>query len=161
MKTIQAKLEQAQLLIAQCLAEMSSEQKPRRLQKIISSPAKSGKPKQDNIAEIVNKIKNHTLSEKIDKNILDKKDMAGKILLPFYICYKFFPNQLLTSGDIEKITDQLGVKIKTPNVSKAITGSLLRYLATDSTRVKGKATPYKLNRKGVKYFESILSSQDE
>jgi hypothetical protein len=161
MNNIQTKLEQAQMLIAQCLAELPSDHKASRQQKIILPATKTSKPKQNNIAEIVNKIKNHTSSEKIDKNILDKKDMAGKILLPFYICYKFFPSELLTSGDIEKITDQLGVKIKTPNVSKAIKETLLRYLSTDLTRVKGKATPYKLNRKGVKYFETILNSKDE
>lgn len=113
------------------------------------------------ILEIVNKIKNSDEADAIETNVLDKSAVAGRILLPFFICSKYFPTQRLTSGDVEKITSELGVKIKTSNVSKAITNSLLKYLDGDSTRKKGKAVSYKLNRKGVKYFESLLAGDNE
>jgi len=114
----------------------------------------------DPILPIVNKIKNCEESEKIEKQILDKTSMHGRILLPFYICYKYFTHQGLTSGDIEKVTSELRVKVQTPNVSRAISESLQKYLDGDSTRIKGKAVFYKLNRKGARYFESLLN-QDE
>ena len=113
------------------------------------------------VLTIVNKIKNCTEADKIEAQILDKSAVAGRILLPFFICYKYFPQQTLTSGDVAKITGELRVKIKTPNVSKAITNSLQKYLDGDSTRQKGKAVCYKLNRKGAKYFGSILTANEE
>ena len=94
--------------------------------------------------------------KEIEKEVLDKNSIQNRVLLPFYICYKYFPEQGLTSGNIEKITEELGVRVRTPNVSNAITNSLWKYLAGDSSRKKGKAGVYRLNRKGVNYFESIL-----
>lgn len=105
---------------------------------------------------ITNKIKDSDEFEEIEKEVLDKNSVTNRVLLPFYFCYKYFPEQGLTSGDIEKITNGLGVRVRTPNVSKAITNSLLKYLAGDSSRKKGKPVVYKLNRKGFNYFESIL-----
>lgn len=110
---------------------------------------------------IVNKIKNCGENEKIEKEILDKISIPGRVLLPFYICYKYFPQQGLTTGDVSKITSELRVGIKTPNVSKAITDSLQKYLEGDSTRMRGKAVVYKLNRKGAKYFESLLNADEK
>lgn len=78
-------------------------------------------------------------------------------MLPFYICYKYFPDRGLTTGDIEKITAELRVKVQTPNVSKAISGSLQKYLFGDARRVKGKAIHYRLSRKGAQYFEGLIA----
>jgi hypothetical protein len=111
---------------------------------------------QNLIMDIVNKIKNCEESDKIETQVLDKDDQEGRILLPYYISYKYFSNRPLTSGDIEKITEELGVKIKAPNVINKIKKSLLKYLDSMSPRKKGKPTLFKLNRKGVKRFEEIL-----
>ena len=117
---------------------------------------KEEKKKKDINLLIVNKIKDCDEFEEIEKEVLDKNSIQNRVLLPFYICYKYFPEQGLTSGNIEKITEELGVRVRTPNVSNAITNSLWKYLAGDSSRKKGKAVVYRLNRKGVNYFESIL-----
>jgi len=109
--------------------------------------------------EIVNKIKNCQEAEKIETEILDKNTLLGRVLLPFYICYKYFPEQGLTTGDVEKITDQLRTRVKIPNVSNAVAGPLWKYLAGDSSRVKGKVVVYKLNRKGATFFESLLNAK--
>ncbi len=113
------------------------------------------------IVTIVKKIKDCDEADKIEAEILDKTAQSGRVLLPFFICHKYFPQQTLTTGDIEKITSELGVKVKTSNVSTAITKSLQKYLDGSSTRKKGRAVSYKLNRKGAKYFESLLTSNEE
>jgi hypothetical protein len=115
---------------------------------------------QNLIMDIVNKIKNCEESDKIETQVLDKNEQEGRILLPYYISYKYFSNRPLTSGDIEKITGELGVKIKAPNAAKEIKKSLLRYLSSDFPRKKGRPTPYKLNRKGAKRFKEILNFKD-
>jgi hypothetical protein len=116
---------------------------------------------QDFIMDIVNKIKNCEKSDKIETQVLDKNDQAGRILLPYYISYKYFFNRCLTTADVEKITGELGVKIKAPNVANKIKKSLLKYLNSDSSRKRGRPTPYKLNRKGAKHFEEILKTSEE
>lgn len=116
---------------------------------------------QDLIMDVVNKIKNCGESNKIETQVLDKNNQEGRILLPYYISCKYFSKQPLTSGDIEKITGELGVRIKYSNVTKKIKKSLLGYLYSDTPRKKGKPTLYKLNRKGVKHFEEILGAEEE
>jgi hypothetical protein len=115
----------------------------------------------DPILLIVNKIKDCEESEKIYAQVLNKISLPARVLLPFYICYKYFPEQGLTTGDIEKITSELRVRVKVPNVSKAVAGSLQKYLAGDSTRKRGKTSRYKLNLKGAKYFESLLNPNEK
>ncbi len=154
------KLNEIKVLADECLVALSSH---------LSKPKSSGTKKTvkkdtdfDNyVLLIVNKIKNCGENEKIEKEILDKISIPGRVLLPFYICYKYFPQQGLTTGDVSKITSELRVGIKTPNVSKAITDSLQKYLEGDSTRMRGKAVVYKLNRKGAKYFESLLNADEK
>jgi len=150
------KLSEIKRLAEEGLAALSGKHVPKEKQTFRKKEAKE-EALSDPILLIVNKIKNCEESEKIEKEILDKTSVHGRILLPFYICYKYFPQQGLTTGDIEKITSELRVKVQTPNVSKAISDSLQKYLDGNSTRVKGKAVVYKLNRKGAKYFESLLS----
>lgn len=111
----------------------------------------------DLILAIVNKVGDCGESEKIQNKILDQKDMEAKILLCFYISYKYFKNEWLTTGDIEKITSGLGTKIAVGNVSNKIKSNLRQYLESGSVRRKGSPTPYRLNRKGAKYFESLLN----
>lgn len=158
-QTLITKLNQIKSLSEECLAVLSKGP----ASKIKSAPLKEKKDKgaSDYILSIVNKIKNCNEVDEIETKILDKTALPGRILLPFYICYKYFPEQGLTTGDIEKITSELRMKVKTPNVSKTISNSLHKYLEGDSTRVKGKPVVYRLNRKGAKYFESFLKPDEE
>jgi len=110
----------------------------------------------DLILSIVNKVGDCDESEKIQSKVLDQKNMEAKILLCFYISYKYFKNAWLTTGDIEKITSGLGAKIAVGNVSNKIKGELRQYLESGAVRKRGQPTPYRLNRKGSKRFEAIL-----
>jgi len=153
-----AKLNEIKSLADECLASLGNVPKKQRQ----SSVKKSTKDDTDDyILSIVNKIKNCEEADKIEEKILDKVSIPGRVLLPFYVCYKYFPRQGLTTGGVARITSELRVGVKTPNVSKAIAESLQKYLEGNSTRVKGKAVIYKLNRKGAKYFESLLSADEE
>jgi len=114
----------------------------------------------DLILAIVNKVGDCAESEEIQNKVLDQKSMETKILLCFYISFKYFKNEWLTTGDVEKITSGLGTKIAVGNVSNKIKSKLRQYLESRSVRKKGLRTPYRMNRKGVKYFESILNSKE-
>lgn len=155
---LKKKLNQAKKIIDECLIELD----------MVDSAEISGKkqslpnlktPKESHIVGIVNKINNCVESENIELKILRKTSQTGKILLPFYICNKYFPAQRLTTGDIERITSELGVKISSANVAHKIKDSLRKYLESEATRVRGRVIWYKLNRKGCQYFESLISEK--
>lgn len=151
MTNLKNRLEQIQSLVGECLLEISSMKSKSSL-----TPKKLQRQGGGNIIAIVNKIKNCSECDKIEKNILDKVGMPGRIILPFYICHKYFPQEQLTTGDVEKITKELGVKVITSNISNAIKNDLHKYLESGTTRVKGAKTYYKLNRRGLIFFESLL-----
>jgi len=112
------------------------------------------------ILSIVNKIGECEESKVIQSKILDQKSMEGKILLCLYISYKYFKNAWLTTGDIAKITSELGIKIDVRNITNKMK-KLRRYLESGATRKKGQPTPYRLNHKGVKRFEEIVHPQEK
>ena len=159
-QTLFAKLNEIKKLAEEGLAVLSGDHVPKRKQ-ISKKENKKDGAFPDSILLIVNKIKDCEESEKIDAQVLNKISLPARVLLPFYICYKYFPEQGLTTGDIEKITSQLRVRVKVPNVSKAVAGSLQKYLAGDSIRGRGKTSRYKLNLKGAKYFESLLNPNEK
>jgi len=157
MNNLENKLKQIQSLVIDCLSEVSSD-KPKAFVANKTKQTKTDTATEDKIMKVVNKVKNCNETEKIEKQILDKRAMEGKIILPFYICNKYFPTYTLSTGDIEKITAELSVRIKASNVRKAIRESLYKFLDTNQRRKSGILTPYKLNRKGFKHFESLLES---
>lgn len=110
------------------------------------------------ILGIVNKIGECEESDAIQRNILDKKSMEGKILLCFFIANKYFKNAWLKTGEIEKITSDLGVKIDARNVTNKIK-ELRQLLESGAARKKGQPTPYRLNRNGIKRFYIILGDK--
>lgn len=110
----------------------------------------------DLILSIVNKVGDCDESEEVQSKVLDQKSMEAKILLCFYISYKYFKNTWLTTGDIEKITSGLDAKIAVGNVSNKIKGELRQYLESGAVRKQGQPTPYRLNRKGTKRFNEII-----
>lgn len=145
------KLETAAALIAECLLELGSGARE-GLPKVL---AKKDTPTPDLNLSIVNKIGDCDETEVIQKKILDTRGAEGRVLLAFYISYKYFGNEWLSSGDIEKITSDLGVKIDKKNVSNYL-AALRKYLESGAARKKGQPTPYRMNRNGVKRFEEIL-----
>ncbi len=97
---------------------------------------------------IANKAKDCNESEHIQKKVLDVRNPEAKVLMCFYVSYKYFGNAWLTSGDVERITSELGVKIATGNASNYIK-ALRANLESGKARKKGSATPCRLNRSKV------------
>src|SRR5580704_9536713 len=76
------------------------------------------------LAAIVNHVKSCEEAELIGKNILDKSDRVPQVLLPLYIVHEHMGNVAgLTSGDVSKVTAELGIRIGVPNASTMLSGS--------------------------------------
>jgi hypothetical protein len=107
------------------------------------------------IAGVVNFIKDDDQFNDIESNVLDKQNRLPRILMCMYYAAKFQDDAFLTTGQVEKITDQLGVKIKKSNVGSSIKENL-KYFHSKNTRKQGQVVYYKLSRNGEKEFERIL-----
>lgn len=131
--------------------------KPSRSPKAQAKPDDSTEAERPNLAEIVNLVKNCDEADVIETQILDRTSQVNRILLPLYIVHEHLNNAFgLSSGDINKITVDLGIPIKSPNVSKTLATSASRYVMGDKIRKAGRATRYKLSRRGLRYFNSVL-----
>lgn len=104
---------------------------------------------------MANSITNCEEAELIQNKVLDSRNLEARILLCFFISDKYFGNAWLTSGNIERITSELGVKVSSANASTKLK-SLRAYLESGKVRKNGLPTPYRLNRSGQKRFENIL-----
>lgn len=107
---------------------------------------------------IVNHTKSCDEAESIETRILDQPDQLPRVLLPMYIVYEHMGNAHgLTSGQISKVTVQLGVPVKLPNVSKTLSGAATKYIIGDTVRKAGQAVRYKLSRRGHTYMKEFIS----
>ncbi|MGA2092289.1 MAG: hypothetical protein ABSH16_02630 [Sedimentisphaerales bacterium] len=114
----------------------------------------------DHITEIVNKIKDCEESDVIEKYIIDKTSEVNRVLLPLYIIHEYMENTIaLQSGEISKITKELGIPISQPNVSRSLSGSASRFVMGDRTRKASHVVKYKLNRRGLKYMKEIIKGK--
>jgi len=112
------------------------------------------------IAAIANTVKSCDESGVIEAKILDRSSQVDRTLLSLYIVHKYLePKGGLTSGDINRVTTQLGIPISTANASKTLSGTASRYVMADAVRKKGIAVRYCLSRKGLQYLESVLERQ--
>lgn len=126
--------------------------------------ARESQPQETNdyITKIVNEIKQCNEAEKIEKNILDCSSRVDKILLPLYIVHKYMDNSIgLQSGEISKISRQLGIPVSQPNASMALSGVASRYVMGDKVRKGKTAVKYKLNRRGIKYIQSVIEGKTD
>ncbi|KAA3643216.1 MAG: hypothetical protein DWQ07_22125 [Chloroflexi bacterium] len=116
-----------------------------------------------NYTQIINLVKNVDEAEEIERYILDRTSQVDRSLLPLYIVHQYLDNSLsLSSGDISKITTDLGIPISVANASRTLSGTASRYVIGDKVRKKGRTIKYKLSRRGVKYLKSVISgSSDE
>lgn len=113
------------------------------------------------IAAIVNAVKNCDEADAIEEKILDKTSQVDRTLLPLYVMHEYIEGKLgLTSGDINRVTTQLGIPISTANASSTLSGTASRYVMADSVRKKGVPVRYTLSRKGAQYVKGILAGQD-
>lgn len=112
------------------------------------------------LTKIVELIKNSQDADAFAEHILDRSSTVDRILLPLYVVYTHKNNSFgLTSGEIGKITKDLGVPISMANVAHAFSGSASRYVIGDQIRKKGIAVRYRLSRKGFLYIKSIIENK--
>lgn len=110
-------------------------------------------------AAIANLTRSCEEAELLEARVLDKTALENKVLLPLFIAHKHVGEHVtLTSGDVNKITKQLGIPVDQAAASRCLGGSSL--VMGDSVRKKGRPVGYKLNRRGVKHFESLLSAEE-
>jgi len=108
-------------------------------------------------ARIVNLAKDCDEADKIETKILDRSSQVDRTLLPLYIVYEYLGNAFgLTSGEITKVTTDLGIPISQPNASSTLSGTASRYVIGDKVKKKGQPVRYKLSRRGVKYIKAVL-----
>lgn len=114
---------------------------------------------QPDLTVIVNLIKTCDEAESIEEQILDRASQVDRILLPLYVVHEYLDNKFgLTSGEVNKITTDLGIPVSQPNASRALSGTASRYVVGDSVRKKGRPVRYKLHRRGVQYLKSVIAA---
>ena len=100
--------------------------------------------------------------DEIETNILDRSSVVDRLLLPLYVAHEYVSEHLgFTSGEITKYLSQFGVNIAQPNVARNLSSSASRYVIGDTLRVKGKATHYRISRKGLAYIKSVIQGKSD
>jgi len=113
------------------------------------------------LASILKIAKDCEDADKIEKQILDRTSQVDRTLLPLYIVHEHLNNCVgLTTGEISKITKNLGIPIATPNVSHTLSGTASRYVMGDKLKKRGQPVRYKLSRRGVKYVKAVLEGTE-
>lgn len=109
------------------------------------------------IMAVVNAISDADNHQIIEKNILKKVNQLNRILLVFYFAHEINKNVGITTGDIQAVTHQMGIRIKNTNAGKCIKDNA-KYFAAENVRKRGAVVKYKINRKGIEEFERIIAS---
>ena len=124
-------------------------------------PTERGAPSEAvDYAKIVNLVKECDESEAIEERILDRSSQVDRTLLPLYIVHEYLDNGFgLTSGEISKVTTDLGIPISQPNASSTLSGTGSRYVIGDKVKKKGQPVKYKLSRRGLKYLKAVLEGK--
>lgn len=114
---------------------------------------------QPDIARIVAVIKECDEAEAIEGKVLAKRDVLNRVLMCLWAVHKYINPMLgLTSGEVESITDQLGVKVAMSHASTTLSDRARSYVTADSVRRRGAPVRYRLNRRGVQAFDGVLSA---
>jgi hypothetical protein len=125
------------------------------------APKKEASPETVDYAEIVNLVKDCDEAQAIEEHILDRSSQVDRTLLPLYIVYEYLENKFgLTSGEVSKVTTDLGIPISQPNASRTLAGTASRYVIGDKVKKKGQTVRYKLSRRGVKYLKAVLEGKE-
>jgi NADH dehydrogenase/NADH:ubiquinone oxidoreductase subunit G len=137
-------------------------QKARRRATPVNKAAKTEAPSEAiDYAEIVNLVKDCDEAEAIEEQILHRASQVNRVLLPLYIVYKYLDNaQGLTSGEVSKVTTDLGIRVSQPNASRTLSGTASPYVIGDKVKKKGQPVRYKLSRRGVKYLKAVLEGKE-
>ena len=114
-----------------------------------------GKP---DLNEIVTLVKNCDEADVIERQILDRAAQVDRTLLPIYIVHEHLDNAFgLTSGEVNKVTRDLGIPISQPAASRTLSGTASKYVIGDKVKVKGQPVRYKLSRRGLAYMKEVLA----
>lgn len=114
------------------------------------------------LSEIVNLAKNCDEAEDIERQILDRASQVDRTLLPLYIVHEHLKNAFgLSSGEVGKITTDLGVPVSQPNASKTLSGTAAKYVIGDRVRKKGQLVRYKLSRRGLQYMQAVIGGKSD
>lgn len=142
---------------------LSSSEEPRK-----PTPSKRSKTNKANdsgggtgqvdVPAVVDAINDFDDHEKIEEHILKKPGQLPRIIMCLKFAASTLDSPLLTTGDIETITDQLGVKLFSRNAASAIKKNQ-KYFTLDSVRKPGAIVKYKLNRKGETAYETLLKGK--
>ena len=111
------------------------------------------------LVELVHHIQDHKDFDKLDKAILSKPGQLPRILMCLYYGAEHFDDPHFTTGELEAVTNQLGVRILKGNIGKTLKQHPT-YVTMDSIRKQGTVIGYKINRNGSTYFESLLKDED-
>ena len=127
----------------------------------LKAPVKGeGENDQVDLMAIVNYVKSCDEAENIETKILDQTDQLARVLLPMYMVYEHMNNAHgLTSGQISKVTVQLGVAVKLSNVSTTLSGAASKYVIGNIVRKNGQAVKYKLSRRGHAYLKQVITGR--
>lgn len=107
---------------------------------------------------IVTLIKDCDEAEMIEAQILNRPAQVNRTLLPLYIVHEHLDNAVgLTSGEVTKITTDLGIPISQPNASRTLSGTAAKYVIGDKVKTKGQAVRYKLSRRGRQYIKQVIA----
>jgi hypothetical protein len=122
----------------------------------------NGIPTEEDLATIVNTIKTCDEAQEIRAQILDRTIEVNRVLLPLYIMNQYMADAFgLTTGEIETITIDLGIKVFKQNALRVFTRTGSDYVIGDRVRKSGQVTRYKLNRRGVQYIKETLKVQSD
>jgi hypothetical protein len=142
---------------------------PKRIAPVRGKGAPKGQPHKPNpsgeeadqkldLNEIITLAKDCDEAEAIEKQILDRAARVDRTLLGLYLVHEYLENAHgLTSGDVAKITRDLGISISQPNASTVLSGTASKYVIGDKVKVSGRPVRYKLSRRGVKYMKDVLA----
>lgn len=140
-------------------ARPQGKQAPRKAQAKASAQRDAPADAAPDLSAIVNLIKECDEAEAIEKRILDRTSVIDRTLLPLYIVHQHLKAAGgLTSGDVNRITTDLGVPVRTSHASTALSVTAKGYVIADKIRRKGVPVRYLLSRRGVEYVKSVLSS---
>ncbi len=136
---------------------------PKRSRASVTTAKSSGSNTSDeqrDLNRIVTLAKDCEEAQTIEEQVLDRTAQVDRTLLPLYIVHEYLDNAFgLTSGEVKKITTDLGIPISQPNASRTLSGTASKYVIGDKVKVKGQAVRYKLSRRGVKYMKEVLSGK--
>ena len=117
-----------------------------------------GGDEEPDVARIVAVIRDCDEAEAIERKVLDKRDVLNRVLLCLWVVNRHISQSMgLTSGDVERITDQLGTKVAISHASTTLSDKAKSYVTGDSVRKQGGTVRYRLNRRGVQYFGALLA----